>query len=293
MNKNVFDAKAINGEIQLLVLADLHIGNELADLEHIQAMVDYIDQTPNAYFILNGDLVENTTKNSPASVFNDTLNPIQQCAMMVDLLKPIVKKGKLINACIGNHELRSNKDNGLTPMDIIIGRLSEYDNEIDKKYMPEGAYTFIRLTNIRKKGKSERSDAVVFTLYNQHGDGGGNTYTKLSKMKDVPANVRVRSHLHTYDAHPSTMLVPNNNNYDIKEEISWNVSNGCCLRYGGYTQFKGYEPSANIYPLITLRAVRHSYDRYGKRSDYYDKEIDVVGKTKEWFLDQVRNFKRK
>lgn len=290
MQRNVFEAKAINKEIQLLTLADLHIGNQYCDEEYVKAMIDYIEMTPNAYFILNGDLIENTTKNSPASVFGDTLSPIEQVELICNYLKPIVKQGKCINATIGNHELRSQKENGLTPMDLIIANLSKYDEGLNDKYMPDEAYSFIRITNVRNHGKGKDS-AVILTLSNQHGDGGGSTYNKLEKMNFIPADIRIRSHLHTCDIHPYAMYVPNYNNYDIKTTTSWDVSNGTTLRDGGYTRYKGYAPPDNIYPVISVKVVRHSYNKDGKRSDYYEKEITPIGRTKQWFLDQVRSKK--
>ena len=51
-------------EIEIIPLADWHIGNELTDIELIKETCDYITSKPNVFCLINGDLCDNVTKSS-------------------------------------------------------------------------------------------------------------------------------------------------------------------------------------------------------------------------------------
>ena len=48
--------------IELHVIADTHHGDKFCDVQLIKKRLDYIAQTPNAYVLWNGDLVNWATK---------------------------------------------------------------------------------------------------------------------------------------------------------------------------------------------------------------------------------------
>lgn len=291
-NRLVIDVdNAKDGVIQVIPIADVHLGNEQFDLTYFKAVVDYIEQTDNALFLLNGDLIENTIVGRvPASVFNDTLSPINQITMVSTYLEPIVAQGKCINATLGNHEKRSSKDVGINPMDMIVSNLTKYDEDLPKKYYPSGVFTFLNIP-YHKHGNKRETYATIL-LYNQHGTNGGTTLqgavgssVKLDKATQDIADIVIRSHTHKAYAIPVKHLRANYNSYDIYEDKGWLVSNGAFINYwNGYGQMAGYEIQDNSTPIITIQVNRK---RKGK-IEYVSKLINVEMKSKDWFLEQVR-----
>jgi len=62
-------------ELRIEAIADLHIGavgfREKAFKEKVQEIVD----SPNTLVVLDGDLINNSTKNSKGDVYEEVLNP--------------------------------------------------------------------------------------------------------------------------------------------------------------------------------------------------------------------------
>ena len=104
-------------EIEIVPLADLHIGSPQCDELLIKEVCEYIENTPNCYTILNGDIVDNNIRNSVGSVFEETMSPMNQVTTACYYLSKIASMGKIINITVGNHEARSEKDTGLSPFE--------------------------------------------------------------------------------------------------------------------------------------------------------------------------------
>lgn len=107
--------------IDVVSLNDWHIGSSACNLDLVERTIEYIKET-NARAIINGDLIENGTRNSVGSgVYEQILNPQEQIDYLIELLYPI--KNNIDMATIGNHEERTNRDLGIDPMKIICDRL--------------------------------------------------------------------------------------------------------------------------------------------------------------------------
>jgi ribosomal protein S18 acetylase RimI-like enzyme len=63
-------------ECEIHTLADLHMGDAQCDYKLIKDRVDYIAKTPNAFCILNGDLMNNATKTSISDSYAELLDGI-------------------------------------------------------------------------------------------------------------------------------------------------------------------------------------------------------------------------
>lgn len=247
-------------EIEIVPLADLHIGSPECDEELIKEVCDYISKTPNCYTILNGDIVDNATRSSIGSVFEETMSPKEQVNRATYYLKPIAEKGKIINITVGNHELRSEKDTGLSPSDLLLANLMKYDDSLNERYCVDGAYTFLTIPN-RKKSKLS---TVTFTIFNLHGTGGGTRIgAKVQKLDDMqmvaPAQIYIRSHTHQPETHRGLMIEVNNNNHSIKEVPCVFVSTNAYLKYGGYGARAGMKPLSRAIPVIKIKANRKTY----------------------------------
>lgn len=291
MNKVIFDTYAKDNEIQIIPLADLHYGSEMCDEEYIKAVIDYIEQTPNCYFILNGDLIENALPKSPSSFTGNSVSIQTQIALMTNWLSKIVKQKKCINITIGNHEERSNKEVGLNPMDMIVANLCQFDETLNERYLPFGAYSFIIVHTSSKNTAGQHTSLI--TMYNLHGTSGGIKYgsavNKLHELGDIiPANIYIRSHTHKPETHTGKMFVIDKQHRDITEEKCVYASNGAFLRYGGYAQKKQYQLVDNSTPIITIKIVRKRYTENHKEREFSEKQIECVLRNKEWFMEQVR-----
>lgn len=95
-------------DITIIPIADVHIGDKLANLKLFKETIERIKNEPNTYTIINGDLCNMALKNSKSDVYSDDLSPMEQVITMVDYLKPI--KDKILVIGTGNHEDRTQKE---------------------------------------------------------------------------------------------------------------------------------------------------------------------------------------
>ena len=82
--------------IELHTFADEHIGDEHCDLERLKSRIEYVENTPNAYCLLNGDIIDNATKTSIGDTYANVFNPMEQLENAVKLFKPLAEKGKFL-----------------------------------------------------------------------------------------------------------------------------------------------------------------------------------------------------
>ena len=65
-------------ELELHTFADEHIGDEHCDMARLLERIEYVKNTPNAYCILNGDIIDNATKTSIGDTYANVFNPMDQ-----------------------------------------------------------------------------------------------------------------------------------------------------------------------------------------------------------------------
>lgn len=63
-------------QVEIHTLADLHMGDKHCDYNEIHRQVKAIKDNPNAYCILNGDLMNNATKTSISDSYAENLTPM-------------------------------------------------------------------------------------------------------------------------------------------------------------------------------------------------------------------------
>ena len=78
--------------IELHTFADEHIGDEHCDLDRLKNRIEYVANTPNAYCLLNGDIIDNATKTSIGDIYLQAFNPMEQLENAVKLFKPLAEK---------------------------------------------------------------------------------------------------------------------------------------------------------------------------------------------------------
>jgi len=100
--------------IAVLVISDLHYGNENVEMEYVERLINFVKKYPRAYCILNGDIIDNWVKLAPnGGIYEQTIKPEYQTEIMVHKLEPI--KDKILGIVMGNHEGRSQKQGEKNP----------------------------------------------------------------------------------------------------------------------------------------------------------------------------------
>jgi predicted phosphodiesterase len=233
----------------------------LGAAEHLEKdwenFVWQIKNSPNMYITLGGDLINNSTKNSVANVFTETMRPREQKRRMAEMLEPI--KDRILCAVTGNHESRSGKDADDDPTYDIMTKL-----DLEDIYRENMA--FVKLQFGDKDGSGTKNP--TYTLVVTHGAGGGiltggavNRNERFGYVVDG-LDCLIVGHTHKpFVTQPSKIKIDTHNNkvsikpFKVICSTSW-------LEYGGYAARKMLLPASHIPQIITL---------YGKR-----KEIKVT-----------------
>lgn len=237
-------------EIEIIVLADLHIGDRQADVRLIQSLIDSVRDTPNRFCILAGDLLQNATIGSKSDVYTQKMSPYEQLAYAVTLLKPIADK---CLACVpGNHEERTSRSSGISLTATICAELG-----IAECYRDTSALLFVKF------GKDGHGGPLCYSVYINHGRGGGrrvggkmNALQDYGNIIDTDIYVVGHTHLPAMFKDSAFRVAPSKGQATLRERLFVNTSSA--LRYpGGYGERQGYQPNSNSYPIITLSGKEH------------------------------------
>lgn len=233
--------------LELIPLADLHIGDKHCDMELIQEKINYIKNNDNVYCLLNGDLMNNSTKNSVGDVYGEKLTPTEQVLMVRDLLAPI--RHKIIAVTTGNHEARTWKWDGIDLMKLLCSELS-----IEDKYANESALIFLRFG----KQNSHKSFAPVsYVIFVTHGSGGGRKEgAKAIRLADMASIVDADIYIHSH-THLPMIMKQSFYRTDIRSSSALIVpklfvNTAAMLNYGGYGEAYEYKPASKETPHIYL-----------------------------------------
>lgn len=232
--------------IEIIVISDLHIGDPLFNKKKFLEMRDYIKNTENAFCILNGDLINNATKNSVSDIYSETLTPMQQINILLEYLEPI--KNKILVATTGNHELRTFKESGIDIMALVMRELGLAD-----RYAEDCYYLFLYFGN-KSRG---RIAPMVYTIYGKHGSGSGGTaggkINKLVKMAETCfADLYVISHLHQPIATSLDFILPDYGNQCVIQKTMKFLMSNSCLDFGGYGERFNLRPASSNFTKAIL-----------------------------------------
>lgn len=249
--------------VELIPLADTHVGNPLCNIQALHDTISYISKEPDdpkwaRICLLNGDLTESVTRHSLGNVFDMDMSPSVQVATVINMLKPLTEKsdkyprGKILSYCGGNHDTDRYKETGITASESIACGL-----EIEDRYSPSGCYTFLRMKRINDNNKR-----VLYTIYNQHMTGSAGTVggkaNRLEKMSGVFADLYVGSHLHMPMTYKEDVIHPSNQTL-VQKTMTFVLTNAF-LRYGDYSQKMGMKPATIKVPRILIYQRRVNND---------------------------------
>ena len=175
--------------IEIIPMADLHIGDSQCDYKLILERIEYIKNTPNAYCILDGDLMDTAIASSIGDTYSAVIQPMEQLNHCVKIFEPI--KDKILAVLPGNHENRVYKSDGIDLTEIMCAQLG-----IPEKYSPTTALLFIRFGD---KGGHHHNRTMTYSGYITHGSGSGKREGgKVNRLADLAAIVDADFYVHAH-----------------------------------------------------------------------------------------------
>lgn len=240
--------------IELHPLSDIHFGDGLCDWRRIQATIEHIKNTPNAYCILGGDLMDTAIASSVGDTYAANLSPMEQLKQCVNLFEPI--KDKIICVVHGNHENRIYKSDGIDTTALMCAQLGIRD-----KYSPTTAVLFIRFGERTEGCQHHRK--MLYTVYVTHGSGGGRKEGgKINRLADlaqiVDTDLYICGHTHLPATFRKGFFRVSASNSSINCVSKVFVNTAAALDYGGYGDIAGFAPAAKENPVIYLDGGKHS-----------------------------------
>lgn len=247
--------------IELHTFADEHIGDEHCDIKRLLQRIEYVRDTPNAYCILNGDLIDNATKTSIGDTYTQVFNPMEQVESAVKLFSQI--RNKTLCITHGNHENRTYKKEGINLSQLVAAQMGLLD-----KYTSTSAVIFIRFGRL-SDGKKETNGSgkvrkVCYTLYALHGSGGGRKEgAKAIRLADMASIIDTDIYLHSHTHLPMIMkqayhrIDPRNDAVALVDKLF--VNTAANLNYGGYGEAGEFKPSSKETPVIYLNGTKKEF----------------------------------
>ena len=251
-------------EIELLELhtfADEHIGDEQCDVKRLLERIEYVKNTPNAYCILNGDIIDNATKTSIGDTYTQEFNPMEQLSKAVEIFEPI--KDKILVITHGNHENRTYRKEGINLSYLIATQLGLSD-----RYTATSAVLFIRVgeeTRQKESNGSGKHRQICYTLYVLHGSGGGRKEgAKAIRLADMASIIDTDIYIHSHTHLPMIMkqgyhrIDPRNSMVALVTKLF--VNTAANLNYGGYGEAAEFKPTSTDTPVIYLGGKKKTYE---------------------------------
>jgi predicted phosphodiesterase len=240
--------------LELHVFSDWHIGDKHCNISDIKQCIERVKNTPNAYVILNGDLLNNATKTSVSDCYAEQLTPMEQINLAVELLSPI--KDRILMATTGNHESRSYRTDGLDITAMVMVQLG-----VEDRYCREGGMLFLKFGEhadyIRNTSRPNQKAQMLYSIYATHGSGGGRKEgAKAIRLADmasiIDADIYIHGHTHLPLIMKQAFYRTDMSNCKVSMVDKLFVNTSAKLNYGGYGQTFEFKPSSRANPIIYL-----------------------------------------
>ncbi len=237
--------------IELHTFADEHVGDANCDLVRLRERIKYVAETPNAYCILNGDILDNASRSSIGDIETRELNIMGQIQHGVELFTPI--KDKILCITNGNHENRAYRKEGIDVSKLVAMQLGLGD-----KYTPTSAVLFLRFG---KLSSHYQNRPVLYTLYCCHGSGGGRKEgAKAIRLADMSSIVDTDVYIHSHTHLPMIMkqgfFRTDLKSSTVQHVTKLFVNTASNLDYGGYGEAQEFKPNSKDTPVIYLNGCK-------------------------------------
>ena len=239
--------------IELHPLADLHIGDMMSDYKLIMERLEHIKNTPNAYCILGGDLMDTAIASSIGDTYGANLQPMEQLKQCVKIFEPL--KDKILAVLPGNHENRVYKADGIDLTALMCSQLG-----VAEKYSSTTAVLFIRFGKGGAQGHKDRRQ--LYTVYATHGSGVGRKEGgKVNRLADlasiVDCDIYIHGHTHLPLVFKESFMRPSRTTSTVEPVEKLFVNTAAWLNYGGYGDKAGFKPASKRSPVIYLSGTHH------------------------------------
>ena len=241
-----------DGIVEIHPMADLHIGDLMCDFKAVLRKIEYIKNTPNAFCILDGDLMDTAIASSVGDTYGAALQPMEQLKHCVEIFGPI--KDKILAVLPGNHESRVYKFDGIDITELMAAQLG-----LLERYSPTTALLFIRFGKSKKEHKDRKQR---YTVYVTHGSGGGRKEGgKINRLADlagiVDADIYIHAHTHLPLVFKESFFRVCESNSSVALVDKLFVNTAASLDYGGYGDRAGFKPASKRNPIIYLDGEKH------------------------------------
>ena len=238
-------------QIEIHTFADEHIGDALCDMTRLKERIKYVAETPNAYCILNGDILDNASRSSIGDIETRELNIMEQIQRGVELFTLI--KDKILCITNGNHENRAFRKEGIDISKIVALQLG-----IDELYSPASTLLFLRFGKLSSHHSNRK---VLYTLFCNHGSGGGRKEgAKAIRLADmssiVDADIYIHSHTHLPMIMKQGFYRTDLGTSSIQNVTKLFVNTASNLNYGGYGEAQEFKPNSKDTPVIYLNGCK-------------------------------------
>ncbi len=241
--------------LELHTFADEHIGDDHCDMDRLRERIEYIKNNPNAYCIMNGDILDYASRSSIGDIETREFNIMGQLEVAVELFSPI--KDKIIAITNGNHEARGYRKEGFDMSKMIAMQLGIVD-----KYTPTSAMIFLHFgTSAKNQGGDRGHSAQLYTIYVYHGSGGGRKEgAKAIRLADmagiIDADIYIHSHTHLPMVMKQGFFRADRRHSTVANVTKLFVNTAANLNYGGYGESGGFKPASKDTPVIFLHAAK-------------------------------------
>lgn len=237
---------------QLMILGDMHIGDELCDLDLIKETIDYVKNTKDCYAILNGDLINNALKTSKSDSYKEQMTIEDEQDILIELLRPI--KDKILVVATGNHEYRTSLIAGINPLRAVTYALGIKNKLVENSYLLNIEF------GTNRGVKKSTNKYVIFGIHGGSGGGrrAGATANALQDMALVrpDMDLYIHSHTHTQINYNDMIFLYDRSSKKTKEHQRTFYNANAFLKYGGYAEQKGFKPADRNPSVLVVNALR-------------------------------------
>jgi hypothetical protein len=236
--KNIVVRHFDSNKIYLVPLYDAHTGSKTMYKDLFERTINFIDETPNCYTVLGGDLLESATRQSIGmGVFDEDIHLSDQMRYIQRVLSPLVDKGKILGAVTGNHEMRPTYLNKWNPIEEIC-----YDLQIP--YLGFQGYLLLYVNEIPYK------------VFFHHGVGASRTKgaklnASMRANQVASADLYITGHVHEA-MYTSDTIFEIENEELIQKKRTYVLAGSFLQYFGGYPEMNMLSPSLPGTLLIEL-----------------------------------------
>lgn len=253
--------------VRIKPIADVHYASILCNERAFMDFRDQLLKEKDTYTILLGDLLNNNTRSSVGSPWDDIMRPSEAKKKMAEILRPLAEEGKIIAGLSGNHERRSLKDADDDPMADIMCKLN-----LEDCFRQDALFIHFCIGERETGGKKRL--AATYNIACHHGSGGGiltgSSVNKNERYAYTLENIDLVITAHTHKGSitkPAKMIFNPNSMRMIRKPFA-------CMTACSWQEFGGFP----LQKMMTPAAL--AFDDDGQvaefSGDMYNKKIRLT-----------------